>query len=89
MTADAFKGWQEEVFRSGAITPVRIGMLQQEVLTLFGEPSRVSTTKKKGKPLILKYGDVEFHFDPSDGHRLSRVYSDDEDGNIRLCIPPA
>ena len=87
MTADAFVGWREEIFRSGAIAPVRIGMSQEEVMALFGAPSRLSATKKKGKPLILKYGDVEFHFDDLDGHQLSRIYSDDEDGTIRLCIP--
>jgi hypothetical protein len=87
MTAEAFRNWREEVFRSGEISPARIGMSREEVLTAFGEPSRTSS-KKKGKPLILKYGDLEFHFGDLDGDRLLRIYSDDENGSIRLCIPP-
>jgi hypothetical protein len=76
------------VFQKGSLH-ARPRVSQQEVLTLFGEPFRVSTAKKKGNPLILRYGDVEFHFDPLDEYRLSRVYSDDKDGKIRFCIPPS
>ena len=73
--------------RSGPISPLRLGMKQEEVISAFGEPDDVSTMKKKGKPLILKYGDVEFHFDHQNEHRLCLIYGETEDGSqVRLSI---
>lgn len=88
MASDTFQKWREEVFRSQAISPLRIGMLQEEVLALFGPPDGESTQRRQGKPVILKYRDSEFHFDSAADHRLCLIYSDEPDGTVRLCIPP-
>ena len=52
-------------------------------MEVFGKPDAVSTLRSDGKPLILKYHDIELHFDRKDLHGLYLVYSDDE---IELCI---
>ena len=58
-------------------------MSQDEVIEIFGNPDAVSTMRSHGKPLILKYCDIELHFDRKAPHGLYLVYSDDE---IELSI---
>ena len=41
--------------------------------------------KSSGKPLILKYRDIELHFDGKNHHGLYLIYSDEE---IDLSITP-
>ena len=65
------------------ISPLKFGMSQDEVIEIFGNPDAVSTMRSDGKPLILKYCDIELHFDRKDPHELYLVYSDDE---IELSI---
>lgn len=45
-------------------------MKQEELIAALGPPDDESTFRMKGKPLILKYADVEFHFDDKNYHRL-------------------
>lgn len=45
------------------ISPLKFGMSQDEVIEIFGKPDAVSTMRSGGKPLILKYHDIELHFD--------------------------
>ncbi len=52
-------------------------------MEIFGNPDAVSTMRSNGKPLILKYCDIELHFDRKAPHGLYLVYSDDE---IELSI---
>ena len=52
-------------------------------MEIFGKPDVVSTMRSDGKPLILKYHDIELHFDRSVPHGLNLIYSDDE---IELSI---
>ena len=60
------------------ISPLKFGMSQDEVIEIFGKPDAVSTMRSDGKPLILKYHDIELHFDRKAPHGLYLVYSDDE-----------
>ena len=60
------------------ISPLKFGMSQDEVIEIFGKPGAVSTMRSDGKPLILKYHDIELHFDRKVPHGLYLVYSDDE-----------
>ena len=62
---------------------MKFGMSQDEVIEIFGKPDAVSTMRSDGKPLILKYCDIELHFDRKAPHGLYLVYSDDE---IELSI---
>lgn len=81
-----FKEWRERLRSSGAIAPLVIGSSLEEVRDLFGAPDRVSSVTKKGKPTILKYADIEFHFDHQKDHRLSLVFSEREDGSATIAI---
>ena len=65
------------------ISPLKFGISQDEVIEIFGNPDAVSTMRSDGKPLILKYHDIELHFDRKAPHGLYLVYSDDE---IELSI---
>ena len=65
------------------ISPLKFGISQDVVIEIFGNPDAVSTMRSDGKPLILKYHDIELHFDRKDPHELYLVYSDDE---IELSI---
>ena len=65
------------------ISPLKFGMSQDEVIEIFGKPDAVSTMRSDGKPLILKYHDIELHFDRKAPHGLYLIYSDDE---IELSI---
>ena len=47
-------------------------------MEIFGKPDAVSTMRSGGKPLILKYHDIELHFDGKAHHGLHLIYSDDE-----------
>lgn len=89
MAGDTFARWRTTAFRTGAIAPLRLGATQDEVLESFGPPDDESVERRKGRPVILKYENVEFHFDGSATARLALVYCEDESGEIRLCVPPA
>ena len=65
------------------ISPLKFGISQDEVIEIFGNPDAVSTMRSDGKPLLLKYHDIELHFDRKASHGLHLVYSDDE---IELSI---
>ena len=65
------------------ISPLKFGMSQDEVIEIFGKPDAVSTMRSDGKPLILKYHEIELHFDSKAPHGLYLIYSDDE---IELSI---
>ena len=65
------------------ISPLKFGMSQDEIREIFGKPDAVSTIRSDGKPLILKYHDIELHFGGKNYHGFHLIYSDDE---IELCI---
>ena len=79
-----FEIWCNQILRTPQdISPLKFGMTREEVMEIFGKPDAVSTMKSGGKPLILKYHDIELHFDRSVPHGLNLIYSDDE---IELSI---
>ena len=79
-----FDIWRNQILRNPKdISPLKFGMTQEEVMEIFGRPDAVSTMKSDGKPLILKYHDVELHFERGVPHGLHLIYSDD---TIELCI---
>ena len=79
-----FTIWRNQILKNPwDISPLKFGMSQDEVIEIFGKPDAVSTMRSDGKPLILKYCDIELHFDRKSPHGLYLVYSDDE---IELSI---
>lgn len=66
------------MIESRDISPVTFGMSQEEIISIFGQPCKTSTMEKNNRPLILKYQDIEFHFDERFGHTLFLIYSDDK-----------
>jgi len=54
----------KDVLRTGEFGNVRFGLSEPEILALLGPPDDVgTTTRKRKRPLLWKYGEVEFHFD--------------------------
>ena len=79
-----FTIWRNQILQNPRdILPLKFGMSQDEVIEIFGNPDAVSTMRSDGNPLILKYCDIELHFDRKAPHGLYLVYSDDE---IELSI---
>ena len=59
-----FTIWRNQILQNPRdISPLKFGMSQDEVIEIFGNPDAVSTMRSDGKPLILKYHDIELHFD--------------------------
>lgn len=74
-----FTIWRNQILQNPRdISPLKFGMSQDEVIEIFGNPDAVSTMRSDGKPLILKYHDIELHFDRKAPHGLYLIYSDDE-----------
>ena len=79
-----FTIWRNQILQNPQnISPLKFGISQDEIIEIFGNPDVVSTMRSDGKPLILKYHDIELHFDRKAPHGLYLVYSDDE---IELSI---
>ena len=74
-----FTIWRNQILQNPQnISPLKFGMSQDEVIEIFGKPDAVSTMRSDGKPLILKYHDIELHFGGKSHHGLYLIYSDDE-----------
>ena len=74
-----FTIWRNQILQNPRdISPLKFGISQDEVIEIFGNPDAVSTMRSDGKPLILKYHDIELHFDGKAHHGLYLIYSDDE-----------
>ena len=79
-----FTIWRNQILQNPRdISPLKFGISQDEVIEIFGNPDAVSTMRSDGKPLILKYHDIELYFDRKAPHGLYLIYSDDE---IELSI---
>ena len=79
-----FTIWRNQILQNPQnISPLTFGMSQDEIMEVFGKPDAVSTMRSGGKSLILKYHDIELHFDGKAHHGLYLIYSDDE---IELSI---
>lgn len=87
MPSEAFKSWWTKFGETGDICPIQLGCTRQEIKSLFGEPDTVGGTSRRHKtPAIWKYGELEFHFGKGTDE-LSLIYSDTEDGTVKICIP--
>ena len=82
----SFPEWWSNFRRTGDICPVRLGCLRSELHQLWGEPDDVSTMRKGGEPLILKYGGVEFHFEPGADGGLRLIFKESANGVCELSI---
>ena len=79
-----FNIWRNQILRYPQnISPPKFGMLQGEVMEIFCKPYAVSTMRRSGNPLILKYYDLEQHIDGKAHHDLHLIYSNNE---IELSI---
>ena len=79
-----FKIWHNQILQNPRdISPLKFGMSQDEIVEVFGKPDAVSTMRSGGKPLIVKYHDIELYFDGKAHQGLYLIYSDDE---IELSI---
>ena len=79
-----FTIWRNQILQNPRdISPLKFGISQDVVIEIFGNPDAVSTMRSDGKPLILKYHDIELHFDRKAPHGLCLIYSDDD---IELSI---
>ena len=59
-----FTIWRNQILQNPQnISPLKFGISQDEIIEIFGNPDVVSTMRSDGKPLILKYHDIELHFD--------------------------
>ncbi len=48
--------WRNQILQNPQnISPLKFGVLQEEIMEIFGKPDAVSTMRSGGKPLILKY----------------------------------
>ena len=57
----------KELIESGRYGPLRLGVSREQVESFLGAPDDWSAGPCKfSQATILKYGDVEFHFDPRD-----------------------
>ena len=79
-----FTIWRNQILHNSRdISPLKFGMSQDEIVEVFGKPDAVSTMRSGGKTLIVKYHDIELHFDGKTHQGLYLIYSDDE---IELSI---
>lgn len=70
-----FTIWRNQILQNPwDISPLKFGMSQDEIMEVFGKPDAVSTMRSGGKPLILKYCDIELHFDRKAPHGLYLVW---------------
>jgi len=68
---------------------VRVGMSREDVVSAFGPPDRQGATSRKYRaPAVLRYGAVEFLFQPQKSGGLVFVQEVDEFGNhLRTLFP--
>ena len=69
-----FTIWRNQILENPRdISPLKFDMSQDEVIEIFGKPDAVSTMRSHVKPLILKYCDIELHFDMLVGRELEEL----------------
>lgn len=69
------------------VEKLRVGMTRREVIDLLGLPEDLGGTSRKYRsPSILKYGQVELHFEPWKDGRLFLAYTEDEQGVGKVLL---
>ena len=86
MINNSFHQWREKILKNEckSIYPIKFGMIQEEIIAQFGEPNDVSVGIP---PSIIKYEDIEFHFDKRNDYKLFLIYSDEEIDLVILFEP--
>ena len=80
MPSSEFKSWWESFRVTGDICPVRLGMTRDELKAILGEPDAISyTVGKTLTPSILRYEELEFHFEQGQNGKLWLIYSEVDD----------
>jgi hypothetical protein len=61
---------------------IRLGATREELRQLLGGPTDTSIpTRSQRKPIVWRYGEVEYHFGNDD--RVHLIYTEDHEGNPR------
>jgi hypothetical protein len=88
MASEAFKKWWSTFARTGDICPLRLGNTREQVKEILGEPDSMGGISRKNQiPAIWRYEEIEFHFGPKPNDVLSLIYSEDQDGNVKVSLP--
>jgi hypothetical protein len=53
-----FKSWKTELFRSGDLGVIRLGIQKAMLLSMLGEPDSVSRDDKDAHVTVLNYDDM-------------------------------
>jgi hypothetical protein len=71
----------------GRFGPISVGASRRALQGAFGEPEEVDarSIERRRPSAIMKYGDVEFHFESTDG-RMSLIHIDRFSGAGRLPV---
>ena len=80
MESIGYKTWWESFRVTGDICPVRLGLTRDELKAILGEPDAVGySVGKLWSPSILRYDDLEFHFEKGSDGKLWLIYSELDD----------
>ena len=71
---------------TGDICPLHLGVTREYVRSIFGDPDDAGAVRR-GEPQILKYGEVELHFEAGASGALVLIYMEDAGGTVRVSIP--
>ena len=84
---EGFERWWRRFQATGRIAPLRLGATRAEVHRLLGEPDDTGGTSRRQRlPLIWRYGEVEFHFEPGGNGGLWLIYRESVDGEPVLSL---
>jgi hypothetical protein len=67
----------KEFLKTGRLGPIELGMHQDHMLSLLGEPDGTGTRLCRNRPTLLLYGVIEFYFDEDADFRLTTIHCDD------------
>lgn len=82
-----FTQWLRQLRERGWIQPIEFGISRKELCAIFGDPHDVAQGFRKAQePMILKYGEIEFHFGPHRDDGLELIFRDNADGVVELCL---
>jgi hypothetical protein len=70
MAGTSFKSWKSKLFQSGDLGIIRLGIPKTTLLSTLGEPDSVVPDHTGSYSTILKYEDMQFHFDTQDLLRI-------------------
>jgi hypothetical protein len=83
---EAFLIWREELLNSRSIAPLNFGATREALIAMFGPPDLTSVVTRNRRWSILKYSDIEFHFDHQSGSRLFLIYGERDDGSPLVAL---